>query len=420
MYLKLIFLQISICLFFSLSVYGQVTIGSDNEPSAGSLLDLKQNNNAGVNSSKGLVMPRVALTNLKPLNPIQLAASIGNTGSWPLEEHIGLMVYNVKKDMCASEPIFEGLYVWNGVEWKPLNSSAKSPEVYLFRDSRDGEIYTYRRFGDAGIWMTQHMRAIKYSDGTPIAVYEGSGSPNPPDKGMYAYPLAGHPNWDVKPERWKKQYGVFYNYPAATRDYQGKGTNDQSQLDTTRVIGSNEVESDTNLPVDYRGRHIVQGICPDGWHVPSDREWNELEKEIYQNADLYSNFTRDEVVEWNTATPWDPLWENHLKTKSRPETVITNAHGTAIISECPIDGIINSGKSKSAWEGGFDIPLVGHLYNRITTNYGSSAFITSASIQAHLYARDRALFNNDKAVQRSTIYKSNLIPVRCKKDDLNL
>lgn len=418
MYLKGVLLQISICLLFSLSGYSQITIGSNEMPSIGTLLDLKENDNPGANASKGLTLPRVFLKNLKPANPAQFAASIGNTGSWSLEEHIGLIIYNVNQDMCASEPIFKGLHVWDGEEWQLLNP--KNPDVYIFTDPRDGESYTYRLFGDAGIWMTQHMRAVKYSDGTPVAIYEGSSS-NPPAKGMYAYPLAGQSNWDVKPTRWKKRYGVFYNYPAATRDYPGKAGKNQSQPDTTGVLGPNEVESDTSLPVDYRGRHIVQGICPNGWHVPSDREWNELEKEIYQNAHLYSNFTRDEVVAWNTATPWDPEWESasgHVV--NRPLAVSASAHGTAMMSACPIDGSMMSGKSKSAWQGGFDIPLVGHLYDRITTSYGSVGIITSASILIPSQARDRAFFNNGNTVQRAAINKGNLIPVRCKKNDLNL
>lgn len=381
----------------------------------GSLLDLKENNNQGANASKGLALPRVVLTNLKPANPAQLAGSIGSTGSWSLEEHIGLLIYNVKQDMCASEPIFEGMHVWDGAEWQLLN--AKNLNVHIFTDPRDGETYTYRRFGDAGIWMTQHMRAIKYSDGTPIDVYNGDGT-NPPARGMYAYPMASLTNWGEKPSRWKKEYGVFYNFPAATRNYPGKGLANQSQPDATGVLGQNEVESDTSLPVDYRGRHIVQGICPNGWHVPSDREWNELEKEIYQNADLYSTYTRDEVAAWNVATPWDPAWEYHAGAIYRPTTK-GNAHGTAMISICPVSGNITSGKSKSSWQGGFDVPLIGYIFNTSLTNPGSTGRMLSASIQANLYARDRGLFNNDSSVQRGNTNKSNLEPVRCKKNDLN-
>lgn len=417
MYLKQIVLQISVCLFFSLSVYGQVTIGSNNAPSMGSLLDLKENNNQGANASKGLALPRVVLTNLKPANPAQLAGSIGSTGSWSLEEHIGLLIYNVKQDMCASEPIFEGMHVWDGAEWQLLN--AKNPNVHIFTDPRDGETYTYRRFGDAGIWMTQHMRAIKYADGTSIDEYDGSTTTSP-DKGMYAYPLASVSSWGVKPSRWKKEYGVFYNFPAATKGYLGKGSNDQSQSATPGIIGLNEVENDTSLPVDYHDRHIVQGICPNGWHVPSDREWNELEKEIYQNAELYSSYTRDEVVAWNAAIPWDPEWESHASVKNRPAASNVNAHGAAMMTKCPFEDVITSGKSKSSWEGGFDVPLIGHIYNNFLTSPGSAGRIMSASILANQYNRTRAWFNNDNSVQRGSSYKSVLIPVRCKKNDLNL
>lgn len=46
----------------------------------------------------------------------------------------------------------------------------------------------------------------------------------------------------------KPNYGLLYNWPAAVREGMGSATNPSG----------------------------VQGICPDGWHVPSDAEWTQL------------------------------------------------------------------------------------------------------------------------------------------------
>jgi len=405
-----------IWMFFSVYGYTQITIGSDNKPATGSLLDIKENTNIGANALKGLGLPRVKLTNLKPANPTQLASSIGSTGSWSMAEHIGLLIYNINEDFCATpEPIYMGSHVWNGLEWEFLKDN-RNPDVYTFTDPRDGESYTYRRFGESGIWMTQHMRAIIYSDGTPLDVHGGSSASNPTVK-TYGYPGAAHPNWGVKPSAWKKEYGVFYNFPAATRDYAGFGASNQSQPDDSGIFGQYEVESDTSLPTDYRGRHIVQGICPDGWHVPSDREWNELEREIYENADKYSTYTTAEVASWNTTAPWDPAWV--AKEEARPTANTVNAHGNAMKSICKVNTVVTKGKSRIAKEGGFDAPLVGHIYGTGTSSYGSHSFLTSSSIIAANTRRGRSIAAGSAEVLRNTVNKGNLMPVRCKKNDLN-
>ena len=54
-----------IILFVELSslytIKSQVTIGSASPPNKGTLLDMKENDNIGANSTKGLLLPRVEL-----------------------------------------------------------------------------------------------------------------------------------------------------------------------------------------------------------------------------------------------------------------------------------------------------------------------------------------------------------------------
>ena len=45
------------------------------------------------------------------------------------------------------------------------------------------------------------------------------------------------------------EFGALYSWPAASRDLYGSDLNPSE----------------------------IQGICPDGWHLPSDSEWDELE-----------------------------------------------------------------------------------------------------------------------------------------------
>lgn len=114
-----------IFLFFIASsnyFYSQVTIGSHLEPIKGALLDLKEyeNNTGGDTSTKGLSLPVVELKTLTPATG-KLSESIGNTGGWSEDVHIGLLVYNnvTTLDACKGGAS-KGLYVWNGSTWKPV------------------------------------------------------------------------------------------------------------------------------------------------------------------------------------------------------------------------------------------------------------------------------------------------------------
>lgn len=90
-------------------VSAQVTIGSGIEPLKGALLDLKESESTNdVTSTKGMVLPRVAIRDLTKLSP---AVSAG-----PEEDpktYAGLTVYNTKDSI----PLSKGIYVWDGEKW---------------------------------------------------------------------------------------------------------------------------------------------------------------------------------------------------------------------------------------------------------------------------------------------------------------
>lgn len=324
----------------------QVTIGSKNPPLKGALLDLKEFNVDGdkPDSRKGMAMPRVSLTDLKNLYPMfedtnnpgaptaQYSANKNNID----KEHIGLFVFNVGKIETQTKRICPGLHIWNGDTWYPLTAyeattktrtlkSAtykgltfldpnnpsdpmwatlqKDPTSYplgyrgIFKDTRnllDIQNYNHTRFYvgytttdsifsitanyscdqdpskailladeltsqytfEDGTWMADNLRALTMPDGTAIGQYSGTLTYDP----LFTYPLNTASN--------RATYGVLYNFQAATNRERAGVTKPQGGL---------------------REGPAIQGVCPDGWHLPSDRQWHDLINAITLNTSLFSS-----------------------------------------------------------------------------------------------------------------------------------
>lgn len=135
-YLKTIMIY-SILLAISTSIFAQVTIGSNNSPNLGALLDLKEENNptGGATASKGLGMPRVKLLSLTITNPLTgVASTIDGAPTnelWNEDEHIGLMVYHI--DDCTLNG--KGLYAWTGDTWTKLSNNFELAGLHLSTDN---------------------------------------------------------------------------------------------------------------------------------------------------------------------------------------------------------------------------------------------------------------------------------------------
>ena len=104
----------------------------------------------------------------------------------------------------------------------------------------DGNTYTTVQIG-CQCWMRENLRTTHYADGTPVPIDTAKYS----DYDPYRY----YPDHD---KRNVAVYGYLYNWRAA--------------------IGK-ESPSDANPSG-------VQGICPDGWHLPSVPEFNDLESHV--------------------------------------------------------------------------------------------------------------------------------------------
>lgn len=134
MQLKRVLILMLSSLSFVCSVRAQVTIGANLQPEYGSLLDLKEQDDEGVNATKGFLYPRVALEKNDELYPMYKSddTDYGVNKEAIKRMHTGLVVYNVtdNDEASSSKDIFEpGLFVWDGHYWLKLNSALVQKEV---------------------------------------------------------------------------------------------------------------------------------------------------------------------------------------------------------------------------------------------------------------------------------------------------
>lgn len=89
----------------------QVTIGSNIPPKTGALLDLKESETSGsnlVNSTKGLLLPRVSLVSRQSMAPL-----IASATEEEKRQSAGMIVYN----LLQTPDLFPGLNIWDGTKW---------------------------------------------------------------------------------------------------------------------------------------------------------------------------------------------------------------------------------------------------------------------------------------------------------------
>ncbi|MBN1416630.1 MAG: caspase family protein [Bacteroidales bacterium] len=122
---------------------------------------------------------------------------------------------------------------------KDLDYIIKSANRNEFTDYRDGRKYSWVKIGDQ-IWMAENLAYLPRVN----APFVGSKT----DPYYYVY---GYNGDDVDSARATKNYiiyGTLYNWPAAMNGSLSSNLNPSG----------------------------VKGICPNGWHLPSDAEWKEL------------------------------------------------------------------------------------------------------------------------------------------------
>jgi uncharacterized protein (TIGR02145 family) len=357
---KTIFRTLALFMMSAASLHAQVIIGSLDEPHVAAGLDLSPLGDKKL----GLLLPNVELKN----NAADLSLVDGATDEQK-NTACGLIVFN--NDAHALDGT--GLYVWDGTQWQTI-AATPPPENYSIVTDVDGDTYEAAFFGKAGWWMTENLRTKK--DDVTL-----NGDPGTDPSNKYTCPPSSNPAIvSTFPA-----YGSLYTWAAAT-GRTGISVNEENIKHTK-----------------------YQGICPDGWHLPNDYEWGQLEKEIATNPGKYSsrtnpytnagNYNYGGTTEWRPGgNPDDTYWGRQMK------------------STTPVDGESTDGTSNSKTANGFDALLVGGRDSNAAVDYGEEAIFWTSSSNSATEAWVRRLAHDKSGVKRVPAAKYSMFSVRCKKD----
>jgi len=201
-------------LFSSLLSFSQVGIGTTT-PNASAVLDI-------VSTNKGLLPPRVG-------NVVAVTAPVA-----------GLMVYDISQQCMR---------YYNGTIWSACMGGIVPPTFTCGDVITDIDGNSYSTVDINGqCWMTSDLKVSRYPNGDAIPYIDSDAAwvtlgANDTDD---AYAFYGDSNSNGTVDIAHPDYGALYSYAAA--------------------IGDNWA----------RDNNPNQGVCPDGWHLPSHAEWTTL------------------------------------------------------------------------------------------------------------------------------------------------
>lgn len=176
----------------------------------------------------------------------------------------------------------------------------------------DGNTYTTVQIG-CQCWMRENLRTTRYPDGTPVPIDTAKYSDYEP----YRY----YPNHDKENVA---AYGYLYNWSA--------------------VMGK-EAPSDANPSG-------VQGLCPDGWHLPSMPEFNDLELHVSSIAHYVCDNEGSHIGKALADTSsWDEYFseEPHLQHSPGHDRASNNATGFSALPAGDVIGGVDNYFHQSAY-----------------------------------------------------------------------
>ena len=211
----------------------------------------------------------------------------------------------------------------------------------------DNNTYNTVQIGNQ-CWMKENLKTTRYSDGTSISL----GSSTSTSTAYRYYPNGNSSNVST--------YGYLYNWKAVMRNSSSSSANPSG----------------------------VQGICPNGWHVPSDAEWTQLtDYESSQSEYVCGSNNTNIAKALASSTGWS----------SSSNTCAVGNNSSA-----------NNATGFSAVPAGF--------YSGGYASFGSGAYFWSATQGSSTYAYIRYLYYHNADVGRAYADKSYGYSVRCLRD----
>lgn len=221
----------------------------------------------------------------------------------------------------------------------------------------EGNTYKTVKIGNQW-WMAENLKSTQYADGTVI----------PHVKENSSWALLNNDNTDRAYCFYDNDeslgYGALYTFAAAVNG------------------------------IPHNGINYVQGVCPDGWHVPNDTEWIELENYLIANGYNYDGTTSGNKIGkslasttgWSSSSVIGDIGNNLSTNNSSGFTALPGG------SRFSNGAFHNSGRYGSWW--------CSSEFNMI------SGYSRSMSYHSHRLAND----------YDCEYYKSNGFSVRCLRD----
>ncbi len=213
----------------------------------------------------------------------------------------------------------------------------------------DGNNYKTIQIGNQ-VWMAENLKTTHYADGSAIPLVEDSPTwaAFEADDGAYCWYDNNIAN--------KNTYGGLYTWAAAMK-----------------VDGANPIDE--------------QGVCPNGWHVPSELEWQELEMQLGMSQAEAGTYN------WRGTDEGLKLKETGLNHWLSPNEGATNSSGF------------------TALPGGFR-----HYFSPFQSKYEVATYWTATEYDVQGYAWLRTLNYTAPGIYRGSDLKQNGLSVRCVED----
>lgn len=265
---KIIYCVFVLLFMCAVNAKSQVTIGSQNDPHQGAVLDLQS-------TTKGLLLPKVSLSNVNILTVITSPTSAQKTSA------TGMVVYNTNASVTGGSGV--GIYVWNGSQWAITSEAIPVPVSVTGVSLNKGA--TFLTIGGTEkltatvapsnatnknvSWSSSNQSVATVSNGTITAVASGSvtitvttedGNKTATCSVTVA---AANPDGSTTMRIGNNDYKT-YNYNGTIWMVQN------SKEGTSRNTGANG-----NY---YLWSQAAQtnNACPSGWRAPSEEDWRAL------------------------------------------------------------------------------------------------------------------------------------------------
>ena len=252
-------------------------------------------------------------------------------------------------DVCALANLVAALQQQMSAMQATIDSLLDVPDGYACPGvptvtDYDGNTYNTVHIGNQ-CWMKENLRTTHFADGTPISGGGQLSSPTTP----YYYNYGNIP---------LESRGYLYNWPAAMHSAESSSDNPSG----------------------------VQGICPMGWHLPSDVEWSQLTDYLSGVPEYQCGGNSSNIAKALASTSG---WGSHS-------------------GDCTVGNNQNENNVT-----GFAAVPTGNFGGSSVLNSGSKAFLWSSTMVSGSNAWYRAIFKDNAEVIRGGSPRSYGYSVRC-------